>query len=133
MLTETFTDVSNDRSAIIFKVKNAPVFLHCLTLKMKETRYFETSATIHQSTRGNTPEDLNLQQYPCKNSSLANPFFFYVLSHQQSLSRASCSKYLSEQFRYQTHVLSCNPTSLPGDNGPCHDLLTNVRNNSSID
>jgi hypothetical protein len=95
VLNETVIDVQNDRNSFIFKAKKTePVFLHCLTLKLKEKRYFETLVTIHQSTRGNTPEDLNLQQYPRKNPKLANPFSFYVLSppHCHILSARNTSR-----------------------------------------
>jgi hypothetical protein len=133
VLTETITDVSNDRSAFIFKAKNAPVFLYCLTLMMKETWYFKTSVPIHQSPRVNTTEDLNLQLYPCKKSSLANLVSFYVVSH-----------------RTHWHILSARNASR-NSSGTRHTrfspilphflkrtdlvtvLLTNVRHSSSID
>jgi len=55
--TGKFTDVSDKRSAFIFKEY----------LKMKAIIPFETSVTLYQWTRCNIPEDFNLQQHGSKN------------------------------------------------------------------
>jgi len=81
-LTDTVRDVQNYRNAFTFKHKDAPVFWRRLTLKMKGTRYFQTPVTIQQTTRGNIPEDWNLQQYSCKDPNLAKNISFHVLSQQ---------------------------------------------------
>jgi len=133
VLTETVTDVQNDRNAFIFKAKNAPVFLHCLALKTKETRYCQTPVTIDQSTRGNTPEDWNPQQYSCNNPKLANPFTFHVLPHQTHchiLSARNTSRNSSGT------TLTCFSSILPHfltTTNLVTVLLTNVQHFSSID
>ena len=43
------------------------VFYDGLSLKMKALRLFETSVAVHQSTRNNIPEDLNLPERRSEN------------------------------------------------------------------
>ena len=57
MPTGKFTDVSDNRGEFIYK--------QCL--KVKSIISFETSVTLYQWTRCNTPEDFNLQQQGSEN------------------------------------------------------------------
>jgi hypothetical protein len=50
----------------------------------KAPRSFETSVAVYQSTRHNTPEDLNLQQYRCEN---LKSHCFWVVSLKHRIAR----------------------------------------------
>jgi hypothetical protein len=60
-------DVSKDRSAFVFKIKQAKTTgWDYVTVELKEIRSFERSIRMYKSTQPKKPQDLNLQRR-CKN------------------------------------------------------------------
>lgn len=59
---KTVDDICKDSTACIFRVKQYnKTDMHCLNLKMKVLRSFETTGDICFITSRNSPEDLHLQ------------------------------------------------------------------------
>jgi len=57
-----FTDVINDDSVSIFRVKQSKtLFLSFLKLKVEAVRYFKTSKSTYPVTQRNVPDNLNLR------------------------------------------------------------------------